>query len=426
MSKPIQLAGLSLSELRRSFHDELFNVSLPFWEKHGIDHENGGIMCALDYDGTRVNTDKVLWFQGRALWVYSFLYNHFGKDARHLEVARRTREFVLKHALQEDGWYAELLSREGKVLKPFSGDTEGMYFIVEGLQEYAAATGEEQSLETAFHLFRKLFKEFDSPSFRYRGADFPYLWNTQQSVRPMGLWMVILYIATQMLRRWPRPEITAIADRALDAIVNRHHNPEIELNTEMLYFDFSRPKEEERKSRLGHAVEALWMVLEEATRRGDDALWETAAERIRRHLDVGWDHIYGGLAQWINVDQPCYQWPVEDPLGTGLELHFTGEYEYMKAFWALEETLVATLKIFERTGAEWATRYFELAQKTINEKFSQKKRGNAGYMLFADRQMTWQPHVSRQDNYHPLRRLMLCLLTLDGMIRRETESGSEP
>ncbi|MGH9469438.1 MAG: AGE family epimerase/isomerase [Terriglobia bacterium] len=412
-----QLAGMSLPELRRSFHRELFEVALPFWDQHGIDHENGGIMCALDYDGTRRSTEKVLWFQGRAIWVYSFLYNHFGRDPRHLEVARKTKEFVLQHALQPDGWFAEKLSREGTILKPFSGDTEGMYFVAEGLQEYAAAAGDEQCRETASSLLKKLFRCFDSPDFRYRGADFPYLWNTQQAVRPLGLWMVILYMATQMLRRWDDAEIKAIADSALDAVVSRHYNPEIGLNTEMLYFDFSRPKEEERKSRFGHCVEALWMALEEAARRGDDALWDTCATRIRRHLDAGWDHIYGGLCQWVNVDQPGYQWPVEDPLGTGLELRFSGEYEYMKAHWALDETLIATLKVYERTGSAWAAEYFTRALETLSEKF--RKPGRAGSMLFAGRRMTWQPHVFRQDNYHPLRRLMLCILTLDDMIRRE-------
>jgi hypothetical protein len=38
-------------------------------------------------------------------------------------------------------------------------------------------------------------------------------------------------------------------------------------------------------------------------------------------------------------------------------------------------------------------------------------------MLFADRRMTLEPHVSRQDNYHPLRQLMLNILTLDRMIQ---------
>jgi hypothetical protein len=313
------------------------------------------------------------------------------------------------------------LSRSGRILRPYRGDTEGMYFIAEGLQEYAVATGDDHSWAQAVALLKKLFRHFNSPDFRYRGADFPYLWKSKRAVRPQGLWFLNLNIATQMAERSRDPEIAAIADCALGAIVNRHYNADIGLNTEMLYFDFSRPKAEERKARFGHCVEALWMALDEATRRGDEALWETCAERIRRHIEVGWDHIYGGLSQWINVDHPCYEWPVETPPGTTFKLRFTGEYEYMKALWALHETLIATLKVFERTGAEWAARYFGMAQKLIDEKFLRKKRGNPGYMLFADRQMSWQPHVSRQDNYHPLRQLMLSILILDNMIQQEEE-----
>ena len=208
----------------------------------------------------------------------------------------------------------------------------------------------------------------------------------------------------------------------MDAILNKHYNPDIGLNTEILNFDFSRPKEEESKSRFGHTVEVLWMVMDDAVRRGDKALWDTCAERIHQHLDVGWDYIYGGLCQWINVDHGAYQWPPETPVGTDLELHFVGEYSYLKTLWAQNEVLIATLNVFERTGAEWAARYFEMAHKVINEKFSQKKRGLPGYTLFADRRMTLQPHVRRQDNYHPPRQLMYNILTLDRMIARGQHS----
>ena len=45
-----------------------------------------------------------------------------------------------------------------------------------------------------------------------------------------------------------------------------------------------------------------------------------------------------------------------------------------------------------------------------------KKHGKPGYMLFADRRMTHQPRSARQDNYHPLRQLMLSLRTLDRLL----------
>jgi len=421
----LRLAGKSLTELRQELYDQLFQVILPFWDQHGIDHENGGIMCSLDYDGTLLDTRKNLWFLGRALWVYSFLYNNFGKIPQFLEVARKTKEFVFKYALQKDGWWAEELSREGKVLRPFSGDTEGMYHLAEGLHEYATASGDGQSREAAGALLKKLFRDFDSPAYRYRGADFPYLWSSQRAVRPQGLWFLNLHLATQMLERGNDPEIATIADRSLDAIMHRHYNPDIGLNTEMLYYDFTRPKEEAQKSRFGHSVEALWMVMDEANRRQDEALWKTCAERIHHHLEAGWDYIYGGLSQWVNVDHPSYQWPVETPPGTTQRLHFTGEYEYMKCLWCQNEVLVATLNVLERTGAAWAIEYYGMAHQIIDQKFWQKEHGYpAGYMLFADRRMTFQPHVGRQDNYHPIRQLMLNILTLDRMIR--TGGGPHP
>jgi N-acylglucosamine 2-epimerase len=415
----VKLAGMSLKELRQKFHDELFDVFLPFWDKYGVDHEHGGVMSSLDYDGSLVTSDKLLWFQGRAIWVYSFLYNHLDKNPRYLEIARQTKDFVLEHALQPDGWWAEKLSRQGKVLKPYSGDTEGMYFIVEGFQEYAAATGDEQARDISFALLGKLFQHFDSSDFRYLGADFPYLWESKQAVRPQGLWMVIVYIAAQILSRWKNPEILTMADRSIDAIMNKHYNPAIGLHTEALYFDFTRPQEDEQKSRIGHSIESLWMVMEEATRRGDQTLWDTCAERVHRHLEVGWDHVYGGICEWVNVDQGGYQWPPEMPVGTNLEFRYVGEYHYMKALWALNEAMVATLNVYERTGAEWAARYFDMCYTVLTEKFSQRKRGLPGYMLFADRKMTPQPHVARQDNYHPPRQLMLNILTLDQMIQRQ-------
>jgi len=406
-----KLAGMDLAGLRRRYHDELFENLLPFWNRHGIDHEYGGVMHSLDYDGTVVATNKLSWFQGRAIWIYSFLYNHFEPDPAYLEIARKTKDFLLKNAPQPDGWWAEEFSREGKVTRPFRGDLYGMYFAAEGLQEYAWAANDGHARDLAFTLMRTLHHRIEQPEFQCIGTDVP-------GRRTQGLWMVNLNIARQMQGRWPDPEMQALLDQALDAVLNRHYNPEIGLNNEVLNYDFGRPADHAAKCQPGHSVETLWMIAEEALRRGDHALWDTCAQRIRKHLDVGWDHVFGGLSEWVNVDQGGYRWPEYTPVGTDLVFRFTGEFFYLKPLWALHEIVVATLLILEQTGAAWALRYFELAQQLIDERFSMKRRGYPGYMLFGDRRMSPVPHTARQDNYHPLRQLMLSILTLDRMIRR--------
>lgn len=402
---------MSLTQLRQRYHDELFGSLLPFWHRHGIDHEYGGVMHSLDYDGAAVSTNKLSWFQGRAMWVYSFLYNHFERNPEYLEIARKTKDFLLKNAPQAGGWWAEEFTREGAVIRPFSGDLYGMYFAAEGLQEYAWAARDEQARDLAFALMKKLRLRIADPNFVCMDTSAP-------GQRTQGLWMVNLNNARQMVARWPDAEMQALLDEAIGHVVNNHFNPDIELNNEVLNRDLSRPSDQATKCNLGHSVETLWMIGEEALRRGDRSLWTTCASRIHKHLDVGWDPVFGGFSEYVNVDQGGYVWPPFTPVGTQLVFRFTGEYFYLKPLWALNEILVATLNVLEQDGAEWAARYFDKAQQVIDEKYSMKKYGKPGYMLFADRRMTYVPRSARQDNYHPLRQLMLCILALDRMIKR--------
>ncbi len=405
-----RLAGLTLAELRDRYRKELFESLLPFWWQHGIDHQHGGVMHALDYDGTLVSTNKLSWFQGRAIWVYSFLYNHLDRNPEYLEIARKTKDFLFANAPQPDGWWAEEFTREGKVTKPFSGDLYGMYFAAEGLQEYAWAANDADARALALIMMKKLHGRIADP-------DFLCMDTKVVGQRTQGLWMVNLNTARQMVSRWPDPELRSLLDEAIAAVIHRHYNPEIGLNNEILNRDFSRPDAEATKCLLGHSVETLWMIAEEARHRGDQALWDLCTERIHKHLDVGWDPVYGGFSEWVNVDQGGYAWPEYTPVGTDLVFRFVGEYFYLKPLWALHEILVATLNIIERSGAEWAVRYFEMAQRTIDERYSMKRFGKPGYTLFADRRMTQVSHTARQDNYHPIRQLMLCILTLNRMLK---------
>jgi N-acylglucosamine 2-epimerase len=70
------LATAELHQLRSQHEYDLYEDFLPFMEKYIIDHENGGFMCTTDRDGTRISTDKSQWYEGRGIWVYSYLYNN--------------------------------------------------------------------------------------------------------------------------------------------------------------------------------------------------------------------------------------------------------------------------------------------------------------------------------------------------------------
>ncbi len=412
LDKPEAGESFDLQAVAKACRRDLFERFLPFWEAHGIDHENGGFMCGMDHDGRYINTDKYHWFQGRGVWIYSRLYNRFERRPEWLETARKTRDFLFRHAVQPDGWWAELLARDGRILTPFRGDIFGMLFAAEGLAEYAEATGRSEDFDRAVALVKQVFKFITRPDYVPPGGP--------PGVRGQGLWMITLQVVTQLLRHSTDPELAEIAERCVDAVVVRHFQPEIGLNTEYLDMDFKRPAGDEVKSNLGHGLEAYWFIMEEAKRLKDGALFSLAVERAKRHFEIAWDFVYGGLASWINVGRGGYDWPPEQPVFTGQEFRDVGEFHYMKSLWSHDEALIAMLKILQDRPAPWAARYFEMGRRAIDEKFSGASRGRALWTAFMDRKFTDQPHVARQENYHHPRLLIFILEAADG----EAKSGT--
>ena len=58
-----------------NFGAVLLEDVIPFWVRHGWDQLYGGVITSLDRDGSVLDTDKSVWFQGRAGWMFATLYN---------------------------------------------------------------------------------------------------------------------------------------------------------------------------------------------------------------------------------------------------------------------------------------------------------------------------------------------------------------
>ena len=71
-----KIAGMTLHQLRNDYRKRIFKEYLPFWDKGGFDKKYGGFMCELYDDGSVENDEKFIWYQGRGIWVYSYLYNN--------------------------------------------------------------------------------------------------------------------------------------------------------------------------------------------------------------------------------------------------------------------------------------------------------------------------------------------------------------
>ena len=89
----------NLAQYKALFEKELFENVIPFWTKNAIDEVNGGIYNSLDRQGEIYSTDKSVWMQGRAAYMFSYIYNGLKKDPEYLAMAKSCLDFIKTSAL---------------------------------------------------------------------------------------------------------------------------------------------------------------------------------------------------------------------------------------------------------------------------------------------------------------------------------------
>ena len=393
------LAGLSLDTLLKQYKYYFFDDFLPFMDKYVVDHKYGGFMCNTDRDGTNITQNKTTWYEGRGIWVYSFLYNKIAGEQKYLDVARKSVEFILKNEPEGDTLYVDIFTREGKPVGEPSTSIYGDLFVANGLSEYSKATGDDVYWEKAKSILFKCLRIYDQPAYPYH-VDYGSEVAPMKGERVLGHWMILLRLITQMLEFKSDPEVEKVASRCVDTIMNKHYIAEYQLMNEVLNHDMTRPDNDfSQFVSIGHAIECLWMVQSEAVRLKDKMLFELAAQRFKRHVEVAWDDVYGGVFHnLINVDMNI--WRIE------------------KSLWAQEEVLVGAMMLIEHTGAQWAKDLYKKVWNYVIDKFPLEQYGYPIWILYADRKVTFEKHYDRVGNFHHPRHLMLNILSLERMIER--------
>jgi len=396
-------ADSMLSSLKEKYRSDLFDKFLPNMDSLVVDHQFGGFNCSVDIvTRKQLGTNKSAWFEGRGLWTYSFLYNNFEKNPKYLEIARKSKDLILKLKPADNSFWPTSFTREGNALTG-PGDIYTGLFIAEGLAEYAKASGESEYKDLAKKIVMACLARFDSPEYNYHVS---YLTPEAPKVpasRVVGHWMVFLRAATQMLENGPDSDIQKLADRCLDALLNDHLNPEYQLFNEVLNHDFSRPKNEFGDfAYMGHGIETCWMMMFEAARRKDKQLFERIAAIFKRHVTVAHDQVYGGYFR--SLDSVANNvWKVD------------------KVLWLQEEVLIGTLFLAEHTGDSWAENCFTETLAYVHKNFDLP--GYAFWPASGDRFMK-EHQKTRAEHYHHPRHLMLNLLALDRMIERKGKISS--
>ena len=406
-----EIGGRSLEDMIARYRLDLFDDFLPFMEEHIIDHEYGGFMTNADRSGKQVNTNKRTRYEGRGIWIYSHLYRTLAPEAKYLEVARKSAKLVLGAQPADGSLWPNSLTREGAGIPDqgmliagkrykIAGEVYDDLFVANGLAEYARATGEEGYRARAIEILLRCEKLYDSDQYAPT-APLVYLGGKEAPMVPgcrlLGVWMVMIRLASQLIEATDDPRVKAIADRCLEAILKRHHQEDFDLLVEVLNHDFSTPDATYAQlAYIGHGLETLWIVLAEAVRRKDRALFDETARLFRRHLEVAWDDVYQGWFRGcLNVDQ--------------------NEWILDKALWVQEEALIGLMIVIEHTGAHWAKAWLRRGYPYVIDHFPLAPHGYALWDLYPDRRVRFVEDFDRVGNFHHPRHLMLNLEALQRM-----------
>jgi len=319
-----------LDALAATYRDGLLKDVIPFWLRCAPDHEHGGFMTIVDRDGTHIDTDKPVWFQGRFTWVLSELCNSVEKRDDWLAAAKLGIDFLRNKCFDTDGRMYFLLTREGKPLRKRRYVFSEMFAIV-AYAAYAQAASDDQAATDAIKLFKQVHEWLATPG-RLEPKVNPDVRPSKGIVFPM-----INLVTAQTLRQTvDDPYCDDVIEQSINEIRSDFLKPDYKALFECVAPDGSIIDHiDGRVLNPGHAIEAAWFILEEAAHRNNDReLIELGTTILDWMWQWGWDEQFGGILYFCDaMGKPAMEY-----------------WNDMKFWWPQNETIIATLMAYKLTG----------------------------------------------------------------------------
>ena len=327
-----------MKELYNQFKSELLESCIPFWLTNAQDREYGGIINCLDRTGKVYSEDKSVWMQGRAGWMFSYIYNHIDQKEEYLTFAKSCIDFATEHCIDSDGRMFFTVTRDGCPLRKRRYWFSETFYIMANA-EYYMATKDSAYLKTAqkyFDFVYGMYKDPQTDPYKITPKSYAETRNTKTLANPM-----ILMNVASIMRDADQERFSYYDGIITDLIkdIQCFYKPEYKAMFENINADDNSVILNTATCRVinpGHDIECAWFLLEEAVRRQDDTLIKFAARVFDDAFALGWDQEYGGILYF------------KDILGLPVEA-----YEHdMKLWWPHNEAMIASLMLYRHTGDE--------------------------------------------------------------------------
>lgn len=325
-------------QLAEQYKSELLDKVIPFWLEKSQDKEFGGYFTCLDRDGSVYDTDKFIWLQGREVWMFATLYNKVEKRQEWLDCAIQGAEFLKKYG--HDGnlnWYFSL-DREGNPLvEPYN--IFSYTFAVIAFGQLSIATGNAEYADIAKRTFDIVLSKVDNPKGKWNKAA-----AGARQLKSFALPMILCNVALEIEPLLEPDFLKRTIDTCIHEVMDVFYRPELGLIVEHLDTDGNLVDcFDGRLLNPGHAIEAMWFIMDLGKRLNRPELIEKAVRIALNEAEYGWDKEYGGIFYFMDrLGHPCQQLEWDQ-----------------KLWWVHIETLITMLKGYQLTGNEECLKWFE-------------------------------------------------------------------
>jgi N-acylglucosamine 2-epimerase len=329
---------MEFTKLAIQYKDELLTNVVPFWLDNSGDEMYGGYFSCLDRQGNVYDTDKFIWMQAREVWLFSMLYNRVEQKTEWLEFARQGGDFLKKYGHDGYGnWYFSL-TREGKPLvQPYN--IFSFTFAAMAFAQLGLATGNDEYTALARQTYDRILERQDNPKGRYNKA-VPGTRNLKNFALPM----IMCNLNLEMEHLLGEEFVEESAEKLIDEVMNVFYRPALGLIVESVNQDGSFSDTfDGRLLNPGHAIEAMWFIMDLAERLNRKDVIEKAQTITLQTLEHGWDKEFGGIFYFMdakNLPPQQLEWD-------------------MKLWWVHLETLISLLKGYRLTGMKENLHWFE-------------------------------------------------------------------
>ncbi len=330
---------MDLRKIEQQYKNELLNNILPFWLENSQDEESGGYFTCLDRKGKVFDTDKFIWLQGRQVWMFSMLYNNVEKRQEWLECAIQGAEFLKKYG--HDGklnWYFSLTREGSPLVEPYN--IFSYTFATMAFGQLSRATGNSEYADIAKRTFDIILSKVENPKGKWNK-----LYPGTRNLKNFALPMILSNLALEIEHLLDEEILQHTMDTCIHEVMEVFLRPELDgIIVENVNADGTLSDTfDGRLINPGHAIEAMWFIMDLGKRLNRPGLINKAVETTLVMIEYGWDAQYGGIFYFM------------DRLG-----HPTQQLEWnQKLWWVHIETLISLLKGYQLTENKKCLQWYE-------------------------------------------------------------------